>query len=43
MAAQPEQFDPQIDQVTAGRAYEGEPTYQMIATHDNLIGVVVPP
>ena len=38
-----EQIESLIDQVTADGAYDGEPTYQTIATHDNAIAVVIPP
>ena len=38
-----EQIEPAIEQVTAVGAYDGEPTYQMIAAHDANIVVVIPP
>ena len=38
-----EQIEPAIEQVTAGGAYDGEPTYQTIAAHDVNIAVVIPP
>ena len=38
-----EQIEPPIKQVTADGAYDGEPTYQTIATHDTAIAVVIPP
>ena len=38
-----EQIESLIEQVTADGAYDGEPTYQMIATHDAVIAVVIPP
>ena len=38
-----EQIESPIEQVTADGAYDGEPTYQMIATHDAAIAVVIPP
>ena len=38
-----EQIEPPIEQVTADGAYDGEPTYQTIATHDPAIAVVIPP
>ena len=38
-----EQIEPAIEQITADGAYDGEPTYQMIAAHDANIAVVIPP
>ncbi len=38
-----EQIESPIEQVTADGAYDGEPTYQTIATHDTAIAVVIPP
>ena len=38
-----EQIEPPIEQVTADGAYDGEPTYQTITTHDTAIAVVIPP
>ena len=38
-----EQIESPIEQVTADGAYDGEPTYQTIATHDAAIAVVIPP
>ena len=37
------QIEPSIEQVTADGAYDGEPTYQTIAAHDDTIAVVIPP
>ena len=38
-----EQIESPIEQVMADGAYDGEPTYQTIATHDAAIAVVIPP
>ena len=38
-----DQIDALIDQVTADGAYDGDPTYQTIATHGADIAVVIPP
>lgn len=38
-----EQIELPIEQVTADGAYDGEPTYQTIAAHDEAIAVVIPP
>jgi hypothetical protein len=38
-----DQIDDQIVQVTADGAYDGAPTYQTIAQHDDSIEVAIPP
>ena len=38
-----DQIDKPIGQVTADGAYDGDPTYQTIATHGDDIAVVIPP
>lgn len=38
-----EQIESPIEQLTADGAYDGEPTYQTIATHDVAIAIVIPP
>jgi hypothetical protein len=38
-----DQIDESIAQVTADGAYDGAPTYQTIAAHDDSIKVVIPP
>jgi hypothetical protein len=38
-----DQIDDPIGQVTADGAYDGAPTYQTIAQHDDRIEVVIPP
>ena len=38
-----DQIDNPIGQVTADGAYDGNPTYQTIAVHDDDIAVVIPP
>jgi hypothetical protein len=38
-----EQIEPPLEQVTADGAYDGEPTHQTIAAHDEAIAVVIPP
>jgi hypothetical protein len=38
-----EQIEQPIEQVTTDGAYDGEPTYQTIAAHDDAIAVVIPP
>jgi transposase len=38
-----EQIPAEIDQITADGAYDGEPTYDVIAARDRDIAVVIPP
>ena len=38
-----EQIEPPLEQITADGAYDGEPTYQTIAAHDDAVAVVIPP
>lgn len=38
-----EQIPSEIEQVTADGAYDGEPTYEVIASRDSDIAVVIPP
>ena len=38
-----EQIELPLEQVTADGAYDGEPTYQTIAAHDDAIAAVIPP